>query len=77
MALGNGAKVAAVPRRVARIERSVIRDKLTPDYPEFIIGPAEGRTRWLHPGYQAATRVVRPRTPGPQYLYSVGLPVKM
>ena len=24
---------------------------LIPDYAEFIIGPAEGRTRWLHPGY--------------------------
>jgi len=23
-----------------------------PDYAEFIVGPAEGRTRWLHPGYQ-------------------------
>src|SRR5258708_7234090 len=22
-----------------------------PDYAEFIIGPDEGRTRWLHPGY--------------------------
>src|SRR5258708_33666023 len=34
---------------VARMERSVIRDRPTPDYAEFIIGPAEGRTRWLHP----------------------------
>jgi hypothetical protein len=25
--------------------------RLSPDYAEFIIGPAEGRTRWLHPGY--------------------------
>jgi hypothetical protein len=33
------------------MERSVIRDRLIPDYAEFIIGPAEGRTRWLHPGY--------------------------
>ncbi len=32
------------------MERNVIRDRLTPDYAEFIIGPAEGRTRWLHPG---------------------------
>jgi hypothetical protein len=24
-----------------------------PDCAEFIIGPAEGRTRWLHPGYEA------------------------
>ncbi len=23
-----------------------------PDYTEFTIGPAEGRTRWLHPGYE-------------------------
>jgi hypothetical protein len=22
-----------------------------PDFAEFIIGPAEGRTRWLDPGY--------------------------
>jgi hypothetical protein len=28
-----------------------IRDTPFPDYAEFIIGPAEGRTRWLHPGY--------------------------
>jgi hypothetical protein len=28
-----------------------MRARLTPDYAEFIIGPAEGRTRWLHPGY--------------------------
>jgi hypothetical protein len=39
---------------VARMERSVIRDWLTPDYAKFIIGPAGGRTRWLHPGYKAA-----------------------
>jgi len=37
------------------MERSVIPDRLTPDYAEFIIGPAEGRTRWLDPGYEAAT----------------------
>src|SRR5258708_26016981 len=36
---------------VARMERSVIPDRLTPDYAEFISGPAEGGTRWLHPGY--------------------------
>jgi hypothetical protein len=23
-----------------------------PDCAEFTIGPAEGRTRWLHPGYK-------------------------
>jgi len=40
-------------------------------------GPALGRpdgklrTRWLHPGYQAAARVLPPSTPGRQYLYSV------
>jgi len=22
-----------------------------PDFAEFIIGPSEGRTRWLNPGY--------------------------
>ena len=48
------------------MERSVIRDRLTPDYAEFIIGPAHrvrplagpmagsGRTRWLHPGYDSS-----------------------
>src|SRR5437899_5371793 len=48
---------------VARMERSDIRGRLSlisypadvgprsPDVAEFIIGPAEGRTRWLHPGY--------------------------
>jgi hypothetical protein len=43
------------------MERSAIRDGiknirepadiLAPHYAEFIIGPTEGRTRWLHPGY--------------------------
>jgi hypothetical protein len=39
------------------MERSEIRGQeegancAIPDYAEFIIGPAEGRTRWLHPGY--------------------------
>ena len=36
---------------VARMERSVMRGQPIPDYAEFIIGPAEGRTRWLHPGF--------------------------
>jgi hypothetical protein len=26
-----------------------------PDFTEFIIGPAEGRTRWLHPGYKSVS----------------------
>src|SRR5258708_6582496 len=34
------------------MERSVIRGGPFPDYAEFIIGPAEGRTPWLHPGYK-------------------------
>ncbi len=34
------------------MELSVIRDNPSPDYAEFIIGPARGRTRWLHPGYK-------------------------
>src|SRR5215470_3666825 len=38
-------------RLVARMERSVIRGQPVPDYAEFIIGPARGRTRWLHPVY--------------------------
>ena len=40
------------------MECSVIRDQNIhfgaapfPDCAEFIIGPAKGRTRWLHPGY--------------------------
>src|SRR5258708_38700545 len=37
---------------VARMERSVIRGRVIPDYAEFIIGSARGRTRWLHPGYE-------------------------
>src|SRR5258708_32865599 len=37
------------PRLVARMARSVIRGQPIPDYAEFIIGPAEGRPRWLHP----------------------------
>jgi hypothetical protein len=40
---------------VARMERSVIRGQPIPDYAEFIIGPAEGGSRWLHPGYKAAS----------------------
>jgi hypothetical protein len=31
-------------------------DRLVPDFAEFIIGPAKGRTRWLNPGY-AVTQV--------------------
>jgi hypothetical protein len=27
-------------------------DCVAPDIAEFIIGPAEGRTRWLYPGYE-------------------------
>src|SRR5260370_31393859 len=42
---------------VARMERSVIRDRLTPDYAEFIIGPAQGGTRGLHPGYKGGTEI--------------------
>jgi hypothetical protein len=34
------------------MERGVIRGQPIPDYAEFIIGPAEGGTRWLHPGYR-------------------------
>ena len=26
-------------------------NRAVPDFAEFIIGPAEGRTRWLNPGY--------------------------
>src|SRR5260370_26480874 len=49
---------------VARMERSVIRDRPSPDYAEFIIGgPAEGRTRWLHPGYMSASAPTRRRLP--------------
>jgi hypothetical protein len=36
--------------RVIRGRRCAVQ-MLVPDYAEFIIGPAEGRTRWLHPGY--------------------------
>src|SRR5882757_6147669 len=36
-----------------------IRDRLTPDYAEFTIGPAEGRTRWRHPGYKRRPTQVR------------------
>ena len=49
--------------------------KAAPDVAEFIIGLAEGRTRWLHPGYDSfhgmtlrsiswnSTAVMRPRMP--------------
>jgi len=33
------------------MERSDIRERLVPHFAEFIIGPAEGRTRWLNAGY--------------------------
>ena len=33
--------------------RLLLAAALLPDCAEFIIGPAEGRTRWLHPGYWA------------------------
>jgi hypothetical protein len=29
-----------------------MRGFVIPDFAEFIIGPAEGRTRWLNPGYE-------------------------
>src|SRR5215470_16368338 len=38
------------------MERSVIWERPFPDCAEFIIGPAEGRTRWLHPGYGIMSR---------------------
>jgi hypothetical protein len=39
------------------MERSDIRGRLIPHFAEFIIGPAEGRTRWLNAGYDLfATR---------------------
>jgi hypothetical protein len=28
-----------------------MRERPLPDFAEFIIGPANGRTRWLNPGY--------------------------
>ena len=46
------------------MERSVIRERrrhiarALPDYAEFIIGLAEGRTRWLHPGYGRLTEAI-------------------
>src|SRR5260370_36967599 len=56
--------LAATCRRlVARMERSVIRGQPIPDYAEFIIGPAGGRTRLLHPGYEH--RQGRPGFPVP------------
>src|SRR5258708_12172683 len=45
------------------MERSVIRDRRSPDYGEFIIGPAEGRTRWLHRGYISASAPTGRRLP--------------
>src|SRR5260370_19546942 len=39
------------------MERSVIRGQPIPDYAEFIIGPAGGRTRWLHPGYTSRLQI--------------------
>jgi hypothetical protein len=29
-------------------------DRVVPDFAEFIIGPAKGRTRWLNPGYTSS-----------------------
>jgi len=31
-------------------------DWAAPGFAEFIIGPAEGRTRWLNPGYVAQAK---------------------
>src|SRR5260370_16498398 len=39
------------------MERTVIRDRPLPDYAESIIGPAGGRTGWLHPGYGTGREV--------------------
>jgi hypothetical protein len=50
---------------VARMERSVIRGQPIPDCAEFIIGPAKGRTRWLHPGYQTKPELKQSRRERP------------
>jgi hypothetical protein len=57
---------------VARVERSETRGRLarvdqpSPDFAEFIIGPAEGRTRWLNPGYTPPLiAAIKFETPGP------------
>src|SRR5260370_17006150 len=57
----------AVVVAVARMERSVIRgrsnqkqrrSRITLSLPS---GPAEGRTRWLHPGYRQSPLLLLPR----------------
>src|SRR6266852_1059120 len=42
---------------VARIERKRNPREAVPDAAQFAIGPAEGRTRWLHPGCLLSLRV--------------------
>jgi hypothetical protein len=41
------------------------------DYAEFTIGPAEGRTRWLHPAYR---RMRRNKSAVPSVIGSFGAP---
>jgi hypothetical protein len=43
--------VAARVERKRNPGRHRDRERAVPDFAEFIIGPAEGRTRWLNPGY--------------------------
>ena len=46
-------RISETRGRHCRIGRAV------PDFAEFIIGPAEGRTRWLNPGYILAIQPAR------------------
>ena len=55
-------------RGIARTERPswvtqsgdgiAVRGGYGPDFAEFIIGPAEGRTRWLNPGATIARQLL-------------------
>jgi 23S rRNA (cytidine1920-2'-O)/16S rRNA (cytidine1409-2'-O)-methyltransferase len=55
-----------VARCVARAERqrnpgvALPQDRPTPDFAEFIIGPANGRARWLNPGYASTCPHIQP-----------------
>src|SRR5258706_10292433 len=50
---------------VARMERSVIPDRLTPDYAEFIIGPPAGGAPGLPPGSRCSRPLCAGAAPTP------------
>jgi hypothetical protein len=49
--VGEGSEAVARDERSETRGRGGLVEQLIPDFAEFIIGPAKGRTQWLNPGY--------------------------